>query len=110
MKTSMFVISIAIVFSMFALPGYAMDDMKMSPSKATAKQQPIEGKGVVVSVNKNAGNVTLKHEPISAIGWSGMTMNFKVKDKMLLDKTKKGDKVKFTLVPEGQDYVITSIK
>lgn len=39
-----------------------------------------------------------------------MTMEFKVKDKMLLDKVKKGDKVQFTLEPQGQDYVITSIK
>jgi Cu(I)/Ag(I) efflux system protein CusF len=39
-----------------------------------------------------------------------MTMGFKVKDKSLLDKVKPGDKVQFTVVQSGNDYVITSLK
>lgn len=109
MKKAIFVAATLSLFSITAIPGYAMDDMAMPVSKATS-QKSIVGKGTVVSENKSAGNVTLKHEPIPAIGWGAMTMNFKVKDKMLLDKVKKGDKVQFTLMPEGQDYVITSIK
>lgn len=108
MKKAILVAAALSIFSITAIPGYAMDDMAMK-AKATS-QKNIVGKGTVVSENKSAGNVTLKHEPIPAIGWGAMTMNFKVKDKMLLDKVKKGDKVEFTLVPAGEDYVITSIK
>ena len=109
MKKAILVAATLSIFSITAIPGYAMDDMPKTSSKATS-QKSIVGKGTVVSENKSAGNVTLKHEPIPAIGWGAMTMNFKVKDKMLLDKVKKGDKVEFTLVPAGEDYVITSIK
>lgn len=109
MKKAIFVAAALSILSMTAIPGYAMDDMPKASSKATS-QKSIVGKGIVVSENKTAGEVTLKHEAIPAIGWGAMTMNFKVKDKMLLDKVKKGDQVEFTLVPEGQDYGITSIK
>lgn len=109
MKKAIFVAAALSIFSMTAIPGYAMDDMAMPSAKATS-QKSIAGKGVVVSENKSAGNVTLKHEAIPAIGWGAMTMNFRVKDKVLLDKVKKGDKVEFTLIQEGQDYVITTIK
>lgn len=41
-----------------------------------------------VIFNKDGGNVTLKHEAIPAIGWGAITMKFKDKDKMMLDKVK----------------------
>jgi len=109
MKKAIFVAAVLSIVGISAIPGYAKDDMAMPTSKATS-QKAIVGKGTVVSANKSGGNVTLKHEAIPAIGWGAMTMEFKVKDKMLLEKVKKGDNVEFTLVPEGQDYVITSIK
>jgi Cu/Ag efflux protein CusF len=37
-------------------------------------------------------------------------MGFKLKDKAMLGKVKPGDKVQFTVVQAGKDYVITSIK
>lgn len=111
MKTSILVLTAVTVLGMTSIPSYAKDEMEMSmpASKATA-QKDIVGKGTVVSENKTSGNVTLSHEAIPAIGWGAMTMEFKVKDKMLLDKVKKGDKVQFTLALQGKDYVITSIK
>lgn len=109
MKKAIFVAAAFSIVSITAIPGYAEDDMAMQASKATP-EKAIVGKGTVVSENKSGGNVTLKHEAIPAIGWGAMTMEFKVKDKMLLEKVKKGDKVEFTLVQQGQDYVITSIK
>ena len=46
----------------------------------------------------------------SVVVWSAMTMGFKVKDKSLVGKVKPGDKVDFTLVQSGSDYIITSIR
>ena len=111
MKTSILVLAAIATLSLASIASYAKDEMAMPmpASKATA-QKDIMGKGIVVSENKSVGYVTLKHEAIPAIGWGAMTMEFKVKDKMMLDKVKKGDKVQFTLLPQGQDYVITSIK
>lgn len=109
MKTSVLVLAAIAALSLSSLSSYAKDEMDMKTPKSTV-QKDIVGKGTVVSANKAGGNLTLSHEAIPAIGWGAMTMEFKVKDKMMLDKVKKGDKVQFTLVPQGQDYVITSIK
>src|SRR5450830_1831526 len=87
-----------------------MKDMKMPSSKMVAPEKAITGKGTVVSVNKADSSVILKHDAIAAISWPAMTMNFKVKDKILLDKTKSGDKVDFTLEKDGANYIITDIK
>ena len=91
-----------------------MDMKSMGMTDKTAKQPTTatshKGAGVVKSVNPTDGVVTLAHEPIKSLNWPAMTMGFKVKDKVLLDKVKPGDKVEFTLVQAGKDYVITSMK
>ena len=111
MKTSLLILTTITVLGMTSISSYAKDEMAMPmPTAKTTAQKDIVGKGTVVSENKASGNVILQHEAIPAIGWGAMTMEFKVKDKMLLNKVKKGDKVQFTLVQQGQDYVITSIK
>lgn len=110
MKKSIFIAVILSMISFTAISSYA-DDMKMDmPAAKSDMAKPITGRGVVITENKSSGSVTLKHEAIPAIGWSAMTMPFKVKDKMLLDHVEKGDKVQFTLEQQGKDYVITSIK
>jgi Cu(I)/Ag(I) efflux system protein CusF len=81
-------------------------DKKEMPKSAAANS----GTGVVKSVDAAAGSITFAHEPIKSLNWPAMTMAFKVKDKSLLDRAKPGDKVQFTLVQSGKDYVVTSIK
>ncbi|HEU4350519.1 MAG TPA: copper-binding protein [Burkholderiales bacterium] len=73
-------------------------------------QQVHKATGVVTGIDRSAGKVTLKHDPIASLNWPGMTMAFAVKDKALLDKLAKDKKVEFELVQQGQQYVITSIK
>lgn len=109
LKTTILVLAAISALSLASTSSFAKDEMPMPTSKVST-QKDIVGTGTVISEDKASGNVTLKHEAIPAIGWGAMTMGFKVKDKMLLDKVKKGDKVQFTLVPQGQDYIITSIK
>lgn len=102
--TSVFVL----IASAIAIPGFTMDDMPMPSEKVSEKV--ITGKGKVMSINKSTNQIRLKHEPIPALNWPAMNMEFKVKEKALLDKVKIGDNVTFTLAPSGQDYVITSLK
>ena len=75
-----------------------------------AAQEKHKGTGVVTSVDRDAGKVTLKHEAIQSLSWPGMTMAFAVKDKAMLDKLAKDQKVEFELAQDGKQYVITSIK
>jgi Cu(I)/Ag(I) efflux system protein CusF len=66
--------------------------------------------GVVQSVDASKSSVTLEHEPVKSLNWPAMSMGFKVGDPKLLGKLKKGDKIQFTFVQSGRDYVITSVK
>ncbi len=84
-------------------------DMPIS-AKATTIQESILGNGQVILISQDKTKVTLKHQPIPAIQWPAMTMEFKVKNRALLDKVKVGDKVHFILVPVGKEYIVTSIK
>jgi Cu/Ag efflux protein CusF len=84
-----------------------MKGMKTNKKATTAAHQ---GVGVIKEINAATGVVTLDHGPITSLNWPAMTMGFKVKDKTLLDNIKPGNKVDFTLVQAGKDYVITSIK
>ena len=77
---------------------------------AQMKHQVHKGTGVVTNVDRSAGKVTLKHDPIQSLNWPGMTMAFSVKDNALLDKLAKDKKIDFELVQDGRQYVITAIK
>jgi Cu(I)/Ag(I) efflux system protein CusF len=86
--------------------------MPMAMEKKTDKMERMTyaGIGVVKSVDKAKGTVTLAHEPIAALSWPAMTMAFKVTDAMLFDKLNVGKKVEFTLTKQGADYVVTTVK
>jgi Cu(I)/Ag(I) efflux system periplasmic protein CusF len=64
--------------------------------------------GVVTKVDKD--KVTIKHEPVASMKWPSMTMAFVVKDKAVMEKMKKDQKVDFEFVQQGRDYVVTGVK
>ena len=66
--------------------------------------------GTVSSVDRDRGKVTIKHGPVPSLNWPGMNMAFGVKDKALLDKVKPGQKIEFSFVEQGRDYVVTEVK
>ncbi len=75
-----------------------------------ALAQGHQATGVVKRVDAVKGVVLLKHDPIKSLGWPGMTMDFSVRDKKLLQGLKPEQKVTFEFVEEKSRYVITSIK
>lgn len=81
---------------------------KKSATDATADGH--HGTGVVKSVDSNKGVVTIAHEPIKTLGWPAMTMGFKTKDPKVLAHAKPGERVRFTLVQAGKNYVITALE
>lgn len=78
-------------------------------SKAAANG--IAATGKVVSVDTAKKVVKLKHDPIKALNWPVMTMNFTVDSGVDLSALQAGDAVTFTMKPLGEDdYIINSIK
>lgn len=67
--------------------------------------------GEVRKVDKAAGKITLKHGEIKNLDMPPMTMVFGVKDKAILDKVKKGDKVKFAADKNAQgEMIVTEVE
>lgn len=72
-----------------------------------------KGRGKVTDVHIAKGHVEIEHEPIPALKWPAMTMEFVVMDKPALRTLKRGDLVEFEMrakpTPDN-DYVIEKIE
>ncbi|HEY3325877.1 MAG TPA: copper-binding protein [Novimethylophilus sp.] len=73
------------------MPVYA-DDAHHTKAEA---QQRYGTKGVVVSIDRSGAKLKLKHEAVSELKWPGMTMDFAVADKAMLNGLQAGERVEF---------------
>lgn len=85
-----------------------------APAAASADAAPTSTtsastRGVVESVDPAARTVTIAHEPVPALQWPAMTMNFKAPDADL-SALKPGDRVSFEFTSSGMDGTITMIE
>ncbi|MGB7404789.1 MAG: efflux RND transporter periplasmic adaptor subunit, partial [Pacificimonas sp.] len=70
--------------------------------------QTYSATGTVQKVSE--GNVTLRHGPVPALKWPGMTMAFAVDASAELDGLEKGDRVSFTFAQEDSGPRVMSIE
>ena len=75
--------------------------------KADAKTH--HAKGIVKSVDRAKGTVTIDHQAVRTMNWPAMTMTFKAHEKELR-ALKPGEQVNFDFVQRGKDAVITKIE
>ena len=66
--------------------------------------------GEVRKIDKPNNKITIKHGEIKNLDMPAMTMVFRVSDPGMLDRVKKGDKVKFRVKKDGGAFIITDIK
>jgi len=82
------------------------------PAAAPATDGTHKGLAKVTAIDAAKGRIELDHEPIAALKWPRMTMEFAVEDKAALAKLKAGDAVEFEVRgkpdPAG-DFVIQRI-
>lgn len=71
--------------------------------------QPAFSEGEVRRVDRDNGKITLKHGEIKHIDMPPMTMVFSVKEPQMLDKLQLGDKVKFRVVNENGNFILTEL-
>jgi Cu(I)/Ag(I) efflux system protein CusF len=114
MKSALHTLALALVLpAMAALAQQKMDDMKgmdMANKAASGASMTHKAMGTVKKVDAKTGVVTVAHDPVKSLNWPAMTMGFKVKDKMLMEKLSDGKKVEFEFMKEDKDYVITGVK
>ena len=80
----------------------------MKAAKGKVGMKMIMGTGVVRHVLKD-GRIKLTHDPIKALGWPSMTMNFNVVKGVQVKGLKPGDKVEFHLKKGKSGYDISAI-
>ena len=108
-------LAFALLAAALAVPAFAqtkgmdMKDMEMKTEKKAASKTH-KASGTVTKLDREKSTVTISHGPVQSMKWPAMTMTFKAKDKAMLDKVKQGEKVDFSFVQSGKDYVVTEIK
>ena len=82
--------------------------VKHSSGKSMADNKAIYAAGIINNVASGKLNIT--HEPIAAIGWPKMKMDFNVAKSVDLSLVKPGARIHFSLEKTGKhQYVITGI-
>ena len=77
---------------------------------AQASQAPAQGTGTVNSVDAAGRKINMAHDPIPAIGWPAMTMDFAVAPSVDLRAIRPGARVSFQMIQgQGGMYVIQSM-
>ena len=87
-----------------------MQGMQMGHGMHTMQKGEVaEGTGVIRAIDAAEGTVTIQHQAIASIHWPAMTMTFKADPSSLLKGIKVGEKVTFTLHPDGMHSRVTAI-
>ncbi len=88
-----------------------MEDMNMTESMPPATVSgPVSGTGVVTQVDAAAGTVTFNHEPMAAVNWPAMTMQFTAEDPSILQGIAVGDRVNFQLKSATESEIVIRVE
>lgn len=108
-------ISISLLCAVLAQSGLVLAGETNTNHDVIAGQQATttqvhKAQGTVNNIDIQHSKVNLTHGPIKSLGWSGMTMDFAVKDAAILEHVKVGQKVDFEVVKEAPGkYFVTRI-
>lgn len=90
----------------YAESGSHDSDAKPAPQ---ASGNLVDATGKVVGIDISGRSVKIEHDPIKALGWPKMKMQFNVEPSADLSTIREGDEVRFKLKAAGDDYVVTEI-
>jgi Cu(I)/Ag(I) efflux system membrane fusion protein len=90
-------------------------DMRMTPPEDTTETRPpvqagAGGTGRVLAIDPASGKISLSHDPIAALGWPAMQMDFPLAENVTTQGLASGDRVRFELEKRDRGYVITAIR
>ena len=72
--------------------------------------QVFQGTARIVAADAGTSTLTMEHDPIPALEWPAMTMDFDVQKADILKGLKKGQAVQFDMVKQGGGFVVTAIR
>ena len=103
----------ALLTSLLGVGGIALAAESHDHGAATATATAnITATGTVKSVDATKGKLVIDHDPIPALNWPRMVMDFQLADKAMAEKVKVGEKINFTLAPGEKKggYTVTAIE
>jgi Cu(I)/Ag(I) efflux system periplasmic protein CusF len=107
--TTAVVLAAAVAFSLGNFPAVAVahshDRVPVSAQSASAMAD-----GEVRKIDKDAGKVTIRHGEIKNLDMPAMTMVFRVKEPIMLDRLQPGDKIKFSVEKIGGQFTVTDFE
>ena len=111
---AVFILTVAMASSIPVLAVTPSESVPMTASVAESKSSGSAAPdnlvdGEIRKVDMEAKKVTIKHGEIKNLDMPGMTMVFQVKDPVMLDKVKAGDKIRFKAEKTGGAIVVTDI-
>ncbi|MDT8403085.1 efflux RND transporter periplasmic adaptor subunit [Sulfuriflexus sp.] len=83
-------------------------DMDMQENMPDSKT--ITGKGVLRELMPDEKKINVSHEPIPALGWPDMTMDFRVDEAVSLEGLQPGQVIEFDMVEKDDTYIIEAIR
>jgi len=84
-------------------------DMEKAMDGTQVSSKMVTGKGVVRDL-MGEGKINLSHDPIQALGWPSMTMDFKLAEGVSTKDLKPGMAVEFDLMEKDNVYLIDAIR
>ena len=95
------------IVAMAATSAFAAPALAWEPAQFTEQVLSV---GRVVKVEVSAGKVTIEHKPILRLYMESMIMIFKVRDSTLLTGLTPGDRIRFRVERDGDEFVVTKIE
>lgn len=111
MKTNQILLFAGLTAALSCMPAAAASMEGMAGMKSMGQGSiTAQGHGVLKKISVGNDTVTIAHEPIKALGWPGMVMDFKVKDAAALGHLKPGQRVDFEVVQAADGtYAVSHI-
>jgi len=103
-------IAVAALMAANAAPAALANDTHHTAAAASAEASATMSEGEVRKIDKDAGKITIKHGPLVNLGMPAMTMVFRVKDPVMLDQVKAGDKIAFVAEKAGSALTVTKLE
>ena len=100
----------ALLAAIAAAPAAAQDGHADAHGTTASQAAASMSEGEVRRIDRATRKITLRHGPLANLDMPPMTMVFEVRDPLLMDKVKAGDKVRFVADKIDGAYVITAIE
>lgn len=91
-------------------PGAKAASQSSGDKKGQVAADAIAATGKINSIDAGKGSINITHDPIKALSWPKMKMEFSVAKGVDLSGLKAGDAVTFSLKPQGEDdFIVVKI-